>query len=94
VLAADELVSKRRLESEVREQFDRARLLGEVARPEASNPTTFASAIDALVRRRVLVQRRTDARRDAVRDTLYTRGPAFDELGRLRERLAAALASG
>jgi glycerol-3-phosphate O-acyltransferase len=77
-----------------REQFERAQLLGEVGRPEASNPVTFANAVDLLVRRGVLAPGVPGPGRERARDTLYQRGPAFDELPALRDRLASALGEG
>jgi glycerol-3-phosphate O-acyltransferase len=91
VLAADEVVTGRRIALRVQEQFERSQLLGEVSRREAANPVTFANAIDVFVRRRILDRTRAEAGRDSTRDSLYTRGPAFEELAPLRERLAAAL---
>jgi glycerol-3-phosphate O-acyltransferase len=73
----------------VTQQFERAALLGEVERPEASNPVTFANAIDLLVRRGVLEQRDPEKGRDP----LLLPGPAFEELAGLRERLASTLAA-
>jgi hypothetical protein len=55
-----------------------------------SNQATFQGALDELVRRRVLVRERPAGARESV----YARGPAFDELAGLAERLAAALADG
>ncbi len=70
-------------------QFERAALLGEVERPEASNPITFGNVIDLLVRRGVLEERAPEKGRDP----LLAPGPAFEELAGLRERLARALAA-
>ena len=53
-----------------------------------SNPVTFGNAVDLLVRRGVLQREQPEGARDAV----YARGPAFDDLPALRERLASALA--
>jgi hypothetical protein len=71
------------------EQYERAALLGEVELPEANNAVTFGNALDLLIRRGVLAAapRSGPDRRDA----LYGRGPAWDELESLRERLATAL---
>jgi hypothetical protein len=91
VLAADEAVTSRRLALRVQEQFERSQLLGEVSRREAANPVTFANAIDLFVRRGILDRTRAEVGRDSTRDSLYTRGPAFEELAALRARLAAAL---
>ena len=91
VLAGDETVTGRRIALRVREQFERSQLLGEVSRREAANPVTFANVIDVFVRRRILDRTRAEAERDSTSDSLYTRGPAFEELAALRARLAAAL---
>jgi glycerol-3-phosphate O-acyltransferase len=91
VLAADEVVTGRRIALRVQEQFERSQLLGEVSRREAANPVTFANAIDVFVRRGILDRTRAETGRDSTRDSLYTRGPAFEELAALRARLAAAL---
>jgi glycerol-3-phosphate O-acyltransferase len=79
----------RKMLEAVGKQFDRAALLGEVERPEASNPVTFANVIDLLVRRGVLEQRDPEKGRDP----LLAPGPAFEELAGLRERLARTLAA-
>ena len=63
-------------------------------RPEASNPVTFANAIDLLVRRGVLARSVPGPGRERARDTLYERGAGFDELPALRDRLASALGEG
>jgi glycerol-3-phosphate O-acyltransferase len=85
-------VGRRLLEKEIRERFEQAELLGEVVRPEGCNPVTFQNALELLARRGVLKagERRG---RDRRREKTYARGPAFDELAVLRERLAAALAA-
>ena len=72
------------------ENFARAVLLGEVERREAANPITFANAADLLVRLGVL-ERTT---RNGDDEPGFARGPRFDELPALRERLASALATG
>jgi len=71
-------------------QFERAGLLGEVLRPESINDTTIANAIALLVKRGVL-ERVPEAPKKG--DVAYVRGPAFDNLPALRERLAAALSA-
>ena len=78
----------------LREQFERAQLLGEVGRPEAANTITFTNAIDLLVRRGVLTPGVPGPGRERARDTLYERGAGFDELPALRDRLASALGEG
>lgn len=87
VLADPELGSQKRLTKRLVEGFARAELLGEVAATEVSNAATFQGALDALVRRGVLVRERPAGARESV----YARGPAFDELAGLAERLAGAL---
>ena len=77
-----------------REQFERAQLLGEVGRREASNPVTFANAHRSAGAARRARARATAPGRERSRDTLYVRGPAFDELPALRDRLASALGEG
>jgi glycerol-3-phosphate O-acyltransferase len=88
----DAPVGRRLLEKEIRERFEQAELLGEVVRPEGCNPVTFQNALELLARRGVLEagERRG---RDRRREKTYARGPAFDELAPLRERLAAAVAA-
>ncbi len=93
VLQGEPTLGGRRLEREVTEQFERFRLLGEAERAEAANPVTFRNALDLLVRRGVLEQRRAGGAASA-RDALYVRGPAFDDLRALVDKLAAALAAG
>lgn len=92
VEAADEIVAGKKLVREIEGELQRALLLGEATRREASSPVTFANALDLLVRRRILEKTRAEGARDASRDALYARGPAFAELRVLRERLALALA--
>lgn len=92
VLQAEPGSGARRLEREVHEQLQHSQLLGEALRPEAANPVTFQNAIDLLVRRGVLVRRRANDGAGSSREATYERGPAFDELRPLRERLAAAIA--
>jgi glycerol-3-phosphate O-acyltransferase len=92
--AADEVVTGRKLSREVQEQFERAVLLGEARRREAANPITFGNALDLLVRRRILDRTRAPGGREGSRDALYARGPCWEDLRAIRERLAAALAAG
>ena len=94
VLATQGPLTAKGVARAAREQFERAQLLGEVGRPEASNPITFANAVDLLVRRGVLAPGVPGSGRERARDTLYQRGPAFDELPALRDRLASALGEG
>ena len=51
VLATQGPLTGKGLGRAAREQFERAQLLGEMGRPEASNTITFTNAIDLLVRR-------------------------------------------
>jgi glycerol-3-phosphate O-acyltransferase len=93
VLQAAPTTGGRRLEREVLEQLQRSQLLGEAERPEAANPVTVQNALDLLVRRGVLERRRGGEGSGSSRDVLYVRGPAFEDLRTLRERLATALAA-
>jgi hypothetical protein len=73
----------------MRDQFERATLLGEVELPEANNPVTFGNALDLLIQRGVLASiSRPGVER---REPLLGRGPGWAELASLRERLATAL---
>jgi glycerol-3-phosphate O-acyltransferase len=89
-LADPELGSGRKLTRRAADAFARAELLGEVKAAEVSNQATFQSALEELVRRRVLVRERPPG----ARESTYARGPAFDELAALAERLASALVGG
>jgi glycerol-3-phosphate O-acyltransferase len=88
--ARPELVTEKELRKAVEAQFERSRLLGEVARPEAANPVTFGNAIDLLVRRGVLAPAPPPPGGER-RDEAFVRGERFEELAALRERLATAL---
>jgi len=70
------------------DHFRHSELLGEAGRREASNETTFSNALDLLVRRGILEERASGARR---RDTRFARGEAWETLETLRRRLANAL---
>jgi glycerol-3-phosphate O-acyltransferase len=94
VLATQGPLTGKGLARAAREQFERAQLLGDVGRPEASNTITFSNAIDLLVRRGVLTPGVPGPGRERARDTLYERGSSFDELPALRDRLASALGEG
>lgn len=84
-----EPIGRRALERRIREQSERAALLGEIDLPEANNPVTFGNAVDLLIRRGVLaVAPRADTDR---RDPMFGPGAAWAELAPLRERLATAL---
>jgi glycerol-3-phosphate O-acyltransferase len=89
VLQAEPTISGRRLERAIEEQFQRSQILGEAERPEAANPITFRNAIDLVVRRGVLERKRGEGTGSS-RDVLYVRGPAFEDLRALCERLASA----
>jgi glycerol-3-phosphate O-acyltransferase len=91
VQALEGSASRRELVSSTREQFERAGLLGEVERPEASNTVTFGNALDLLIRRGVLQHEEGEAS-GRTREILLCQGPAFEELTTLRKRLATALA--
>ena len=86
LLALEAPVPERTLEKEIDAQFRRLHRVGELSRTEAWNRVTFKNALDLLARRGVLAQSARDAREPA-----WGRGPAFDELAALRERLAGAL---
>jgi glycerol-3-phosphate O-acyltransferase len=91
VLVSDGPLTAKGLQEAASAQFDRADLLGEVVRREAANRITFGNAIELLVRRQIL-ERAASADRKG--DSAYVRGPAFDDLATLHERLATALAAG
>ncbi len=86
-------VGRKALTRRIEEQFERGQLLGELVRGEGRNPITFQNALELLARRGILAksERRT---RDRRREPAFARGPAFDELPALRERLAGALHDG
>ncbi|UCE84989.1 MAG: 1-acyl-sn-glycerol-3-phosphate acyltransferase [Deltaproteobacteria bacterium] len=92
VLASGERFSRKQLEREMKEQFERALLLGEVEHREASNPVTFGNALEQLVHRKMLERLAPEPGREA-REIRYARGARFDSLPALRERLAAAIAA-
>jgi glycerol-3-phosphate O-acyltransferase len=81
-------VSAKDLERAVAEQFERGLLLGEIERREAGNAVSFGSALEQLVRMRIL-----ERKERGERDTSFAPGPAHSEITLLRERLAAALAA-
>jgi glycerol-3-phosphate O-acyltransferase len=85
-----QLGTSRQLARRAGEVFARRELLGEVTSRESANPATFASALDALARRGILERERPEG----ARESTYARGPAFDELAGLGERLAGALRAG
>jgi glycerol-3-phosphate O-acyltransferase len=88
LLAAPGPLARKQVEKQAAAQFERAELLGEVRRPEGENPVTVANALELLTRRGVLAVRTGERG-----ERSYGRGPSFEELAGLRERLAAALAS-
>jgi len=89
-LGDPQLGTSRQLARRAGEAFARGELLGEVAGREAANPATFTAAYDALARRGILER----VRAEGSREPLYVRGPRFDELAGLAERLAGALRAG
>ena len=93
VLGAEGPLLSKALQKAAQEQYQRSDLLGEVARPEAANPVTFANAVDCLVRTRVLERAPAGPLGERSRDVAYVRGEAFDDLPAMRERLATALAA-
>ena len=88
-LGDPQLGSGRQLARRAGEAFTRSELLGEVASREAANSATFTAAYDLLARRGILERVRGEGR-----EVLYVRGPRFEELAGLSERLAGALRAG
>lgn len=86
--AAD--IDKRGLRKRAAQYFERSELLGEAARPESANDTTFSNVLDLLVERQILVENRGGRRSSEAR---YARGEAWHALTDFRERLAGALGS-
>jgi glycerol-3-phosphate O-acyltransferase len=86
LLALEEPVPERTLEKETAAQFQRLHRVGEVTRMEGWNQVTFKNVLELLAQRGVLVQTARETR-----EPTWGRGPAFDELLALRERLAGAL---
>jgi glycerol-3-phosphate O-acyltransferase len=76
------------------EQFERAVLLGEAERREASNPVTFSNAAELLLRLGILERAEIPRRRGDGTDPGFARGSRFEDLPALRERLATALPRG
>jgi glycerol-3-phosphate O-acyltransferase len=87
-------LSPRELRRAAQESFERAVLLGEARRREAANPVTFGNAADLLVRLGILERVEVATRQEEQAETAFARGPRFDDLAALRDRLAAALARG
>ena len=67
-----------------------ARQVLEIEAAEVSNQATFQSALEELTRRGILAKERPPG----ARESAYVRGPAFDTLAGLRERLAGSLLDG
>ena len=66
--------------------------MGETSRVEALNETTLSNALDLLLREGVIeLDRQAPVR---PREVPYTRGPSWDRLAELGERLAGALSGG
>jgi glycerol-3-phosphate O-acyltransferase len=86
LLALEQPVPERTLEKETEAQLRRLHRVGEISRTEGWNRVTFKNALELLARRGVLAQSARDTREPA-----WGRGPAFEELPALRERLAGAL---
>jgi glycerol-3-phosphate O-acyltransferase len=86
LLGLEAPVPERTLEKETEAQLRRLHRVGEISRTEGWNRVTFKNALELLARRGVLVQSGRETREPA-----WGRGPAFDELPALRERLAGAL---
>jgi glycerol-3-phosphate O-acyltransferase len=82
-------IDKRGLRKQAAQYFERSELLGEAARPEAANDSTFSNVLDLLVERRILQEQRGSGRRSS--EARYARGDAWQALEELRERLAGAL---
>jgi len=89
LLAAEEELTAKQLETLASQHFERASLLGEVRRREGMHAVTFRNALELLERRGVLTTRTPEKG-----DRLYGPGPAHEELVGLRERLAGALGQG
>jgi glycerol-3-phosphate O-acyltransferase len=87
-------LSPRELRRAAQESFERAVLLGEARRREAANPVTFANAAELLARLGILERVEVATRQGEQAETAFARGPRFDDLSALRDRLAAALARG
>jgi glycerol-3-phosphate O-acyltransferase len=85
LLGLEEPVPERTLQKETEAQFRRLHRVGEVMRTEGWSSVTFKNAIELLAERGVLVGSGEG------RDRAWGRGPAFDELPALRERVARAL---
>lgn len=82
----EEPVSRAKFIQRLRRYFDAAMLLGEVVKPEASTDETFKNAISRFVEIGCLEE---EAGRG--KDVLLKRGPAFDDLPDIANRIGAAL---
>ncbi len=83
----EEPVSRAKFIQRLRRYFDAAMLLGEVVKPEAASDQTFANAISRLVEIGCLDK---EIRRGE-KDVWLRRGPAFDDLPDISNRIGAAL---
>ncbi len=86
----EEPIGRKALVKAAEAQFERGQLLGELDRREASNPVTFGNAFTLLLDRGVL-ERPPAEGRERRREPYFARGPRFEELEGLRQRLASAL---
>jgi hypothetical protein len=82
-----EVVSEAAFQQRLRRYFDAAMLLGEVLKPEAATPVTFANAISRLVEVGCL-ERDTRA---GEKGRWLRRGPAFGDLPVMAARIGGAL---
>ena len=85
----DEPIAQSRFQQRLRRYFEAARLLGEVLKPEASSDQTFGNAISRLVEMGMIEREIPEGRKS--RDPVLRRGPAFDQLPDLVERIGSAL---
>ncbi len=83
----EEPVSRAKFVQRLRRYFEAAMLLGEVVKPEAASDQTFSNAISRCIEIGGL---ETETRRGA-RDVWLRRGPAFEELPVLADRIGAGL---
>lgn len=83
----EEPVSRAKFLQRLRRYFDAAMLLGEVVKPEAASDQTFGNAISRLVEIGCL-QKET---RRGDKDVWLSRGPAFEELPQIADRIGSAL---
>jgi glycerol-3-phosphate O-acyltransferase len=83
-------VGRKALAQTAHDRFERGQLLGELSRPEASNPVTFGNAFELLRERGILARAEPDPR-ERRREPGYVRGERFEDLAALRHLLATAL---